>query len=120
MAKRSLYGGWPLINDRLTCPKCMGTDITLTTRSLGRGTGHGGSYRLGDRAVDVAICSCGAEGVHRGEPPDLRYSVEKEYCGYADPRWVVRFDGGWVGCAVEKLDALNLSHDHHVAFVGGR
>lgn len=28
---------------------------------------------------------------------DARYTVSREYCGYADPRFVARFCGEWIG-----------------------
>lgn len=27
---------------------------------------------------------------------DRRYSIEKEFCGYPEPRFVVRFCGDWI------------------------
>jgi len=43
---------------------------------------------------------------------DKRYSIAKEYCGYAKPRWVARFCGEWIGQGEHKSDALMLCIAH--------
>jgi hypothetical protein len=34
-----------------------------------------------------------------------RYSINPEYCGYAQPKYVVRFCGTWIGCYDTKKQA---------------
>lgn len=43
---------------------------------------------------------------------DSRYSCIKEYCGYAEPRWVVRFCGQWLGQSFNKpiAQAIIVAH----------
>jgi hypothetical protein len=43
---------------------------------------------------------------------DRRYSIVKEFCGYRQPRFVVRFRGRWVGQAVTRREALSLAVHH--------
>lgn len=58
--------GWPLIASTkspellLACPKCYGTDVTMTVKFTGIGTGPGGRHRMGDPCKDANICNgCG-------------------------------------------------------------
>lgn len=71
MVKLSRYGGWPIDTPSkafpneltISCPNCRSTDITLTGEPIGRGSGVGGAYRLGDRYRGVAVCNgCGNRG----------------------------------------------------------
>jgi hypothetical protein len=43
---------------------------------------------------------------------DNRYTCNLEYCGQAEPRWVVRFCGEWVGRADSKEDGILLAAEH--------
>ena len=44
---------------------------------------------------------------------DGRYTVEREYCGYVDPHWVVRFCDDWVGHFVNREDAERAATEHN-------
>lgn len=43
---------------------------------------------------------------------DHRYSIKREMCGRAEPRFVVRFCGEWVGQAHSLQDAMQIELDH--------
>lgn len=43
---------------------------------------------------------------------DARYTLTREYCGYAEPRYVVRFCDDWVGQGETKADAAMLYIAH--------
>lgn len=45
---------------------------------------------------------------------DKRYTIRREWCGYAEPRFVVRFCGDWIGQSASRLDAEAI-RDHHAA-----
>jgi hypothetical protein len=40
---------------------------------------------------------------------DNRYSIRREFCGYATPRWVARFCGDWIGQAETRDVARELA-----------
>lgn len=40
--------------------------------------------------------------------PDLRYTIEKEFCGQDGPRYVARFCGDWIGQSQFYGSALML------------
>lgn len=37
---------------------------------------------------------------------DRRYTINREYCGYSKPRWVVRFCGVWCGSYHDRKNAV--------------
>jgi nuclear transport factor 2 (NTF2) superfamily protein len=43
---------------------------------------------------------------------DSKYRIVKEFCGYVQPRYVVRFQGRWVGQAGTRSEALALAVSH--------
>ena len=43
---------------------------------------------------------------------DQRYTIAKEFCGYAKARWVARFCGEWIGQDLHKSGALMLCIAH--------
>jgi hypothetical protein len=43
---------------------------------------------------------------------DARYTVAKEYCGQAAPRWVARFCGEWLGQSISRNTAVMLCIGH--------
>ena len=43
---------------------------------------------------------------------DRRYSIAREHCGYAKPRWVARFCGDWVGQGEHQSDAVMICIAH--------
>ena len=45
--------------------------------------------------------------------PDTRYSIEKEYCGHPESRFVVRFCGEWVGQSLFYSAAILLATSHN-------
>ncbi len=40
---------------------------------------------------------------------DKRYSISREFCGYAEARYVVRFCGDWIGQSKFKARAVKLA-----------
>ena len=44
----------------------------------------------------------------RAAQRDRRYAVRLEFCGYAEPRYVVRFCGEWLGQALSYAAAEEL------------
>lgn len=40
---------------------------------------------------------------------DNRYTIRREFCGYPEARWVVRFCGEWVGQSANKADAIAIA-----------
>lgn len=46
---------------------------------------------------------------------DSRYSITLEHCGYVRRRWVVRFDGSWIGTAKNRADADRIKECHMAA-----
>jgi hypothetical protein len=48
-------------------------------------------------------------------PIDSRYTIAMEYCGYAEPRYVVRFCGQWVGQSANRSDARQIAESHNRA-----
>lgn len=46
---------------------------------------------------------------------DKRYTVRKEYCGYAQARFVARFCGEWLGCSESRGGALALVRAHQAS-----
>lgn len=70
-SRHSLYGYWPMVEDRLTCGKCGAmSGITLTGSYAFRGTGPGGRGRLGDPgSLSWAECeTCKARGYAHNNP----------------------------------------------------
>ena len=43
---------------------------------------------------------------------DARYSIRREWCGYAEPRWVARFCERWIGQSGTRDGALSLRDGH--------
>ncbi len=43
---------------------------------------------------------------------DKRYAAEKEYCGYKEKRYVVRFCSEYIGQGERKLDAAMIVIAH--------
>lgn len=43
---------------------------------------------------------------------DKRYTITKEFCGYSESRYVVRFCGAWVGQSASKWDAQSIAKSH--------
>lgn len=43
---------------------------------------------------------------------DKRYTVTFEFCGYVDPKWVVRFCGDWVDTSTTKSAAYCVAYTH--------
>jgi hypothetical protein len=41
--------------------------------------------------------------------PDARYSIAQEYCGHAEPRFVARFCGEWIGQSKFYASALSMA-----------
>jgi len=41
---------------------------------------------------------------------DRRFSVAREFCGYATAQFVARFCGLWIGCAATKMQARELAN----------
>jgi len=39
---------------------------------------------------------------------DARYTIAREFCGYATRRWVARFCGEWLGQGVNRSDAVMI------------
>lgn len=37
---------------------------------------------------------------------DARFTLTREWCGYARPRWVLRFCGEWLGSYSNKVSAV--------------
>jgi hypothetical protein len=44
---------------------------------------------------------------------DKRYTIRKEFCGYPETRYVVRFAGDYVGASASKFDALQIAEQHN-------
>lgn len=44
---------------------------------------------------------------------DSRYTLNLEWCGYAKPRYVVRFCGDWIGQYESKTQALTAALKHN-------
>lgn len=44
-------------------------------------------------------------GTWRPIKDDPRYTIAKEWCGYANARWVARFCGDWLGQGESMSDA---------------
>lgn len=42
---------------------------------------------------------------HHDGTTDKRYSVEREFCGHPEPRWVARFCGEWIGQSISRASA---------------
>lgn len=49
--------------------------------------------------------------------PDERYSINLEYCGYEDWRFVLRFCGDWVSQHKTELQAVKACRDHRAQFI---
>lgn len=45
--------------------------------------------------------------------PDTRYSINKEFCGYPEPRYVLRFCGEWIGQSRFYSSVLTLAVGHN-------
>lgn len=43
---------------------------------------------------------------------DGRYQIAREYCGYAEPRWVARFCDEWLGQDKYRSGAVMLCIAH--------
>lgn len=43
---------------------------------------------------------------------DNRYTIAREFCGYAKRRWVARFCGEFIGQGVLKVDAMMICLAH--------
>lgn len=43
---------------------------------------------------------------------DARYSVQLEWCGYAQPKFVARFCGDWLGWRDTREEARQLCKEH--------
>lgn len=43
---------------------------------------------------------------------DKRYTIQREWCGYSTPRWVVRFCDRWVGQRETRREARSLAREH--------
>ncbi len=46
---------------------------------------------------------------------DRRYTINCEYCGYAEPRYVARFCDEWIGQDKTRADASALISRHKTA-----
>lgn len=44
---------------------------------------------------------------------DKRYQIAQEFCGYPEPRWVVRFLGQWIGQSASYQQAQDLAQIHN-------
>lgn len=42
----------------------------------------------------------------------MRYTINKEFCGYEKKRWVVRFCGKWLGESADRTEAEAIAVDH--------
>lgn len=49
---------------------------------------------------------------------DSRYTVRKEYCGHAEPRFVARFCGEWIGQSKFYTSAVALCVGHKARMNG--
>ena len=49
---------------------------------------------------------------------DSRYTVEREWCGYKEPRFVARFCGEWVGQDISYPGAVLIASGHRLARQG--
>lgn len=55
-------------------------------------------------------------GIVKHFKEDARYTLSREYCGYAKPRYVIRFCGDWVGQDKTKSGAAMI----YIAHADGR
>lgn len=46
---------------------------------------------------------------------DNRYTIQREFCGYPEARYVVRFCGEWVGQSANKSDAIAIAESYEKA-----
>ena len=44
---------------------------------------------------------------------DGRYSIAAEFCGYAYPRYVVRFCGEFINSHIDGIKALNIAVNYN-------
>ena len=44
---------------------------------------------------------------------DDQYQIALEYCGYATPKYIVRFCGEWLGVVNSKIDGHILIEQHN-------
>lgn len=44
---------------------------------------------------------------------DKRYTIRPEWCGYVEPRFVVRFCNTWIGQRTTRSAALVLAAEHN-------
>ncbi len=49
---------------------------------------------------------------HEDGTRDRRYTIQRECCGFATPRWVARFAGAWVGQAATQMGAVEIARQH--------
>lgn len=49
------------------------------------------------------------------KPPDKRYSINLEYCGYARRRRIVRFCDEWIGAGKNRNEADTIARQHNAA-----
>lgn len=55
---------------------------------------------------------------HSDGSTDHRYALRQEWCGDALRKWVVRFDGEWVGASPFYSSALMLAIGHNASRLG--
>jgi hypothetical protein len=58
-----------------------------------------------------------ADLIARGIKIDRRYSIDRGFCGYEKPRWIVRFCGDFVSSHPTKEGAREAARAHRVAFL---
>lgn len=46
---------------------------------------------------------------------DQRYTVQQEECGYAEPMYVARYMGRYIGCAYKQSEADDIVQAHEAA-----
>lgn len=60
---------------------------------------------LDNRESGAQSCSVATATEEENEMYDPRYSIAREWCGYAKPRWVLRFCGEFIGSFTVKNEA---------------
>ena len=53
--------------------------------------------------------------IHADKKTDKRYSVQREFCGYSEARFVSRFCGEWLGQSEKYLGAVSIAKKHQRA-----
>jgi hypothetical protein len=43
---------------------------------------------------------------------DSRYAITQEYCGYPEPRYVLRFCGEWIAQSISKASMVTRAVGH--------